>query len=243
MRELGRNPARIIPAWQQYLESHCAGGRPLRGIGEPIWAGRGLDELRECQLHEALLNVAVDPRTPFWLVCPYDTSRLDPAVIDEAHRSHPVIVEADSYRGSVGYAGRAHVDSMFAAALPTLAEEPTVISFTASDIGRLFALVALKLYVAGIPADKSADVAAAAQQLAESSVQRGAGHGTVRIWQQPNAIVCEVADVPCWPIRWPGAERLGPASPMPLWFANQLCDLVQLRSAEFGTTVRVHTWR
>ena len=27
-----------------------------------------------------------------------------------------------------------------------------------------------------------------------------------------------------------------------LWMVNQLCDLVQLRSSESGTTVRVHTW-
>jgi hypothetical protein len=28
-----------------------------------------------------------------------------------------------------------------------------------------------------------------------------------------------------------------------LWQANQRCDLVQVRSAESGTTVRVHIWK
>jgi hypothetical protein len=28
-----------------------------------------------------------------------------------------------------------------------------------------------------------------------------------------------------------------------LWTANQLCDLVQLRSTKTGTTVRVHAYR
>ena len=28
-----------------------------------------------------------------------------------------------------------------------------------------------------------------------------------------------------------------------LWVANQLCDLVQLRSTEDGTSVRVHSWK
>jgi anti-sigma regulatory factor (Ser/Thr protein kinase) len=27
-----------------------------------------------------------------------------------------------------------------------------------------------------------------------------------------------------------------------LWMANQLCDLVQVRSSQTGTTVRMHTW-
>jgi hypothetical protein len=28
-----------------------------------------------------------------------------------------------------------------------------------------------------------------------------------------------------------------------LWHANQLCDLVQMRSSSTGTTVRVHAWK
>ena len=39
-RELGANPARIIPAWQEFVAEHAAPGRRVRGIGEPIWAGR-----------------------------------------------------------------------------------------------------------------------------------------------------------------------------------------------------------
>ena len=27
-----------------------------------------------------------------------------------------------------------------------------------------------------------------------------------------------------------------------LWFVNHHCDLVQLRSSDLGTTVRVHSW-
>ncbi len=64
MAELGRNPAKIIPAWQKFLDTDAADSRPARGVGEPIWAGRGADELIECQVHEALLNVAVDPTMP-----------------------------------------------------------------------------------------------------------------------------------------------------------------------------------
>ena len=32
------------------------------------------------------------------------------------------------------------------------------------------------------------------------------------------------------------------ASGRGLWMVNHLCDLVQLRSSEAGTTVRLHTW-
>ena len=55
MAVLGHNPARIIPAWRDSWTRHDG---PVRGIGEPICAGRSAAELVECQLHEALLNVA-----------------------------------------------------------------------------------------------------------------------------------------------------------------------------------------
>ena len=57
------------------------------------------------------------PETPFWLICSYDAVTLSPAVVEEAHRSHPVIVDAGSYQRSAHYTGRAHVDEMFAAEL------------------------------------------------------------------------------------------------------------------------------
>ena len=38
MAELGRNPAKIIPAWQKFLDTDAGGNGPARGVGEPIWA-------------------------------------------------------------------------------------------------------------------------------------------------------------------------------------------------------------
>src|SRR3712207_5794849 len=35
MREVGANPARIIPAWRDFAAEHA--GRRLRGVGEPVW--------------------------------------------------------------------------------------------------------------------------------------------------------------------------------------------------------------
>lgn len=51
MRVLGSNPACIIPAWRRFLAEWAPDGRPVRGIGEPIWVGRSEAELTECQLH------------------------------------------------------------------------------------------------------------------------------------------------------------------------------------------------
>src|SRR5437879_10711221 len=56
MIELGRNPARIIPAVESMLATHD--GRLLHYVGEPIWAGRSHEEIREATRHEALINLA-----------------------------------------------------------------------------------------------------------------------------------------------------------------------------------------
>ena len=82
------------------------------------------------------MNVAVDPEIPLWSV-PYDAETLSPTVIAEAHRSHPVIIDAVSYQGSAHYAGRAHADLMFAAELPDLAGPSVATAFSAHNVGRL----------------------------------------------------------------------------------------------------------
>jgi MEDS: MEthanogen/methylotroph, DcmR Sensory domain len=133
------------------LDTRSSPRRPVRGIGEPIWPGRRPEEILEIQLHEALLNIAVDPEIPFWLVCPYDAGALSPAVIDEAHRSHPAIVDDGSYQGSAHYAGRTHADSLFAAELPELPGPSIAAAFSAHTVGRLQSYIRFELHVAGLP--------------------------------------------------------------------------------------------
>jgi hypothetical protein len=243
MADLGRNPAKIIPAWQKFLDTDAGGDGPARGVGEPIWAGRGADELIECQVHEALLNVAVDPTIPFWLVCPYDVASLEPAVIDEAYRSHPVVIEADAYRGSTSYAGRAHLEAMLGQDLPTLVGEPTTIPFSRRNLGRLRAFLKLEGHVAGLGLRQATDLATVTSGLAADSLERGATSGTIRVWRQPRSVVCEVVDDTH--LDDPLAGRRAPLvdGADALWAANQLCDLVQLRTTPKGTTIRVHAYR
>jgi MEDS: MEthanogen/methylotroph, DcmR Sensory domain len=242
MGQLGHNPARIIPGWQDFLNRHAAENRPVRGIGEPIWPGRRPEELVECQLHEALLNVAVDPQVPFWLICPYDTKRLSPAIVEEAQRSHPLVVEDHAYLGSPHYGGRAHISSLFGSELPPPINTPVAASFDEHDVKRLSAYVKLEAYVAGLSPAQAANLAAASEQLAKSSLGRGAEEVRLRLWREPEGVVCELTDdskvddlligrhVPA------GEEHPG------VWLANQLCDLVQVRSTSTATTMRAHIW-
>ena len=103
----GANPARIIPAWREFLDRHSDDGRQaVRGIGEPIDRSRTAAELVESQIHEALLNLAFPDNPDFALLCPYDTAGLDDATIAEAQRSHPHVRDTMSRNGSRCYEHR-----------------------------------------------------------------------------------------------------------------------------------------
>ena len=92
MTVAGRNPGAIIPAVLiAFADAHA--GRRVRIIGEPIWAGRTSAEYPACAQHEALINAAFAGRAAT-ILCPYDISALDPAWVDDAHRTHPVMVTA-----------------------------------------------------------------------------------------------------------------------------------------------------
>lgn len=243
MAELGRNPARIIPAWQQFVGSHSSYGRPTRGVGEPIWAGRRAAEVVECQLHEALLNVAIHAETPFWLVCPYDAQRLDGAIIEEAHRSHHAILEAESYRGSTSYGGRAHIDALFGAELPLLDGGPDQFIFTAQNIFDVFAFVTRDAYAADLWSHQALNLAAAARHVALDSLNRGAERGVIRVWDSATAVICEVTDNTAVTDVLAGRQSPAGDHDRGLRAANQICDLVQMRSTADGTTVRLLAWK
>jgi hypothetical protein len=51
MTEMGRNPGRIIPRVQAFVDLHA--GQHVRYVGEPIWASRSRAELREATKHSS----------------------------------------------------------------------------------------------------------------------------------------------------------------------------------------------
>ena len=89
MAELGRNPARLIPAAHSFGDEHR--GQRVCCLWEPAWPGRSSAELLEVARHEALCNLAFSGRA-MTIFCLYDTSGLPSGVIADAERTHPVVV-------------------------------------------------------------------------------------------------------------------------------------------------------
>ncbi len=243
MADVGTNPARIIPAWAEFVEAY--GERPLWGIGEPIWAERSPDELVECQEHESLLNVAFAGRRDFTLMCPYDTSALGAGVIDEARRSHRFLSRDGVGWTSHDYAGADGFGRPFSEALPEPPSTSVVVGFQVGSLGGLRSLVADRAMSAGLSDARAADAVVAVNEAASNSLRYGGGKGVLRIWSTPDSLICEISDGGS--IDDPLVGRIRPSEVARggrgLWMVNQLCELVQMRSLSSGTTVRMHMRR
>jgi anti-sigma regulatory factor (Ser/Thr protein kinase) len=107
------------------------------------------------------------------------------------------------------------------------------------------ALTHRQAVAAKLPADRAADLVLAVNEVATNSLRYGGGKHTFRAWTDAKTAVCEVTDGGY--IADPLADRQRPAedddAPRGLWFANQVCDLVQVRSKPGSTTVRLRVSR
>lgn len=242
MAEIGKNPGRIIPVWREFVDANKH--RPMRGVGEPVYPERSMDELAECSRHESLLNIAFEPDEDFWLVCPYDVSVLQVGIVEEALRNHPWWVAGRDRQVSGTYRP-VDMAAPFASPLPPLAGHVDEMHFTGRHMHDVRVLLSRHARAAGFSTEREWDLLVAVSELAANSVQHGGGEGTVRVLRDGDRVTCDVVDAGT--VDHPLVGRVNPevakSSGRGLWMANQLCDLLQLHSGANGTVVRVHMSR
>lgn len=242
MEEVGRNPGRIISAWRDFLDAAGERGGSVRGIGEPIWAGRSREEIDECRRHEQLLNLAFDGGPSWSLMCPYDAAALSDEVLDAAVRSHPHC--SGAHEGACGSgSGSDAVDpgALLRGSLPPPDVDGPAMRFGKADLREVRRLVSLHADSVGLETRRGEDLVLAVCELATNSVQHGSGGGSLWIWSGDGELCCEVRDAGAIEDPLVGRERppLDQVGGRGVWIAHQLCDLVQLRSDHRGTRVRV----
>jgi len=243
MQVLGGNPARIIPAWREFLEHHCADGGPAFGIGEPIWPGRSPAELLECQYHEALLNLAFDPGQAWHLLCPYDLDGLDDEVLEAALRSHPLVAgEGASSEPSATYSCAHEPPRPLEDPLPDPCSPFQQRTFKAEELCSIRRFVSAWASEELLDDERRERLILAVNELASNSIRHGGGKGKLLVWRESDTLLCEVRDDghiadPLAGRRRPRVEEYGGRG---LWLVNQLCDLVQVRTSPGGSVVRAH---
>jgi anti-sigma regulatory factor (Ser/Thr protein kinase) len=195
----------------------------------------------ECQHHESLLNLAFGHADGFRLLCPYDVEALPEDVIEEARRSHPLILDGQTLRESRSFRG---IESIGHAADPLPAPRATSeeLGFQQTTLATVRRFVSGRASDAGLPSDRTDDLVLAVNEAASNSVRHGGGAGVVRVWSDAGYLVCEIRDSGRIDQPLVGRRRPEPGSKggHGLWMAHQLCDLVQLRSRRNGTVVRLH---
>lgn len=243
MLAIGRNPARILSVWEEFVLRGLSAGRGMRAIGEPAWPGRRPTELNECRLHEMLLNTAFDEGPPWWLVCPYDAVRLPDHAVAEALRTHPTRLDRSGSRSNAAYeraAGDRALDEPLSPPPPHARQH----GYDADSLGSLRTLIQDFVTGHGLPSGTSDSLVLAGWEVGVNSIEHGGGAGTLRMWRESDAIACQFDDA--GHITDPLVGRLAPGTRgvggRGVYLAHHLCDLVQVRSSPAGTSVRLLTW-
>ena len=97
----------------------------------------------------------------------------------------------------------------------------------------------------GLDPARIGDIILIVNEVATNSVRHGGGAGTLRMWEEGPVLICEVRDTGqiLDPLVGRSKPPAGRGSGFGLWLANELCDLVQIRSFPTGSVVRLHFGR
>jgi anti-sigma regulatory factor (Ser/Thr protein kinase) len=227
-----RNPARLLTLF----DSFRSGGRHRRcvGVHEPAVAGTSAT-LAETRFAESVLN---SPALQSWnlaVLCMYDATGLDEAARTEMRRSHPSVRGED---GNPAYQPD-RAGALFAEPLP--APPPHARGHEVHDRHLVPVRDFVRRNAGELAPDRREDLVLAADEIITNSVKHGGGHCRVAMWHENGSVVCDVQDA--GHITDPLVGRLAPKADATagrgLWLANHLCDLVQIRSSQAGTTVRL----
>jgi anti-sigma regulatory factor (Ser/Thr protein kinase) len=126
-------------------------------------------------------------------------------------------------------------------AFPPPGDDAASLSYR-TDLSKLRALVLRQGRAAGLTESRANDLVLAVSEAAANTLRHTRSAGLLTIWSEPGEVVCEVHDEgmiadPLAGQRKPGPEADGGHG---LWLVYQVCDEVELRSDETGTTIRMH---
>ncbi|MCX4545662.1 sensor histidine kinase [Streptomyces sp. NBC_01565] len=240
MTESGRNPGRILATLQDFADGHP--DRAARIVGEPIWPGRSPAEVLEATRHEALINTAFAGRRAT-VLCPYDVRGLPPAVVADARRTHPVVIEKGRALLSPAYTDAPAVCADCDLPLPAPDGDVLRVEYAHGELARVRRQAEAWARGTALTGARRGDLVLAVSEAAANSLAHGGGRGTLRLWVTEGAAVAEIHDGGLLADPLAGRRRPSLASAnggRGLWMIHQLCDLVEIRATDRGLTLRLH---
>lgn len=216
----------------------------IRMIGEPKWPVGWQAAVAEYGHYESVFNVAAKD-APIWALCPYDIGALPDEVLEHARATHPEV-----HTGGALVANPDFVDpDAYCSHLASRATEPgiRVRSFpVTADLAGLCAGVRVEAEAAGVSPRRLADFLLAVHEVAANALTHADGPATLRTWTEERSFVCEVeSEGASLSETTAGYVPFDAGSPRGrgLWLVRQVCDLVEVRSRDGRTAVRIHARR
>ncbi|MCW2504992.1 MAG: Uncharacterized protein JWO79_3276 [Actinomycetia bacterium] len=210
-------------------------GRPLWLAGEPPADRLPPDAAQEWLRCEHAMN-GVLPKVGAHVLCAFDAASPH---AERLRAAHEAIREGSEARPNPSY----RPDPPDQPVLPPPPEDPVVFPFdleTYAGARRLAATFAAGL---GLSEDQEFDLGLAVTELTTNAVRHGGGSGTLRLWTDAGALICEVTD--CGPgLGDPLRGYLQPpagtaTSGWGLWLVRRVADLAQVQTGPGGTVVRM----
>jgi anti-sigma regulatory factor (Ser/Thr protein kinase) len=132
------------------------------------------------------------------------------------------------------------VTARFSEPLPEPPGDADEMRVTVDDLREARSLVRRRALEAGV-AERTDDLVLAVNEILSNSLHHAQDSGVLRIWRGPDGLVCEVRDSgrilqPLIGREEPAVGQLGGHG---VWLVNLVCDLVQVRSSEDGSIVRM----
>jgi anti-sigma regulatory factor (Ser/Thr protein kinase) len=237
MADVGRNPARLIPAGRTFADGHP--GEHVYCLWEPAWAARSAAERREIARHEALCNLAFGDGA-MTVLCLYDTARLGADMIADVELTHPVVISGGRSRSSATYLGPGGLPASCDEPLPLPPAGVESLSFT-DQLGSVREFAARHAGAAGLSLARGRDLTLAVSEIAANAVSYADG-GLIRAWRADGELICQIDDAGFISDPLAGRRLRPPDAPggHGLWLVNLVCDLVERRTARSGTVTRMH---
>ena len=236
------SPTRTLANYIDTVRDSTSDGRAMRVAGEPIWAGLDSVHVAEWTCVESACNLAFAD-SALTMLCPYDISILDPAIVVAARQTHPEFRFGDVALASEDFTDPHQFHSVIRHSVLPRPHGPFVECSVDSmaDLAHVGWLIATFPEVHAVPAARISDLVSSVDYVIRTALKHDARALTVGLWLDGSHIVCDV--IGPWKTTTPFAgffahpsERAGSPG---LWCAGQRCDLIAIREQDGVTTVRL----
>lgn len=230
------DPVTTITAYDTMLATAPVGKRNFV-IGEVQFGGEPAAWTAWTR-YESLLNNALSGYDAH-VVCPYDRRVLPPAVVEDALRTHPFVVDATARQASGSYAEPELVIPSLPATVDVPERAPDLeirLKRSLREARHLFSAITAS---AGFGREHTEELTLAINEIATNALTHGRGPGLMQLWVDPEGLTCVISDhgAGASPAIGYKPPPLGSTSGYGLWLSRRIFDRVDTLAEPDGFRV------